>query len=51
MKAVHNFGAGDLLEIEPAAGGATVMLPFNETTVPVVDIAGGRIVVEPPVDA
>lgn len=50
VKAVHNFGAGDLLEIEPA-GGATMMLPFNETTVPLVDIAGGRIVVEPPVDA
>jgi 16S rRNA processing protein RimM len=51
IKAVHNFGAGDLLEIEPAAGGATVMLPFSETTVPAVDIAGGRIVVVPPADA
>lgn len=51
VKAVHNFGAGDLLEIEPADGGATVMWPFNESTVPVVDVAGGRIVVEPPVDA
>jgi 16S rRNA processing protein RimM len=50
VKAVHNFGAGDLLEIEPADG-ATIMLPFNETTVPLVDVAGGRIVVEPPVDA
>jgi len=51
VKAVHNFGAGDLLEIEPASGGPTVMLPFNETIVPSVDIAGGRIVVAPPVDA
>ncbi len=50
VKAVHNFGAGDLIEIEPA-GGTTIMLPFSESTVPVVDIAGGRIVVEPPVDA
>src|SRR4051812_14009123 len=24
VKAVHNFGAGDLLEIEPAQGGATL---------------------------
>jgi 16S rRNA processing protein RimM len=47
VKAVHNFGAGDLLEIEPAGGGATLMLPFTETAVPAVDIAGGRIVVEP----
>ncbi len=50
VKAVHNFGAGDLLEIEPA-GGATIMLPFNETTVPLVDVAGGKLVVELPVDA
>ena len=51
VKAVHNFGAGDLLEIEPANGGATIMLQFTEATVPTVDIAQRRIVVEPPVDA
>ena len=51
VKAVHNFGAGDLIEIEPADGGVTVMWPFNETTVPLVDVAAGKIVVEPPVDA
>ena len=51
VKAVHNFGAGDLLEIEPVGGGVTLMLPFTETTVPAVDIAGGRIVVEPPLEA
>ena len=50
VKAVHNFGAGDLLEIEPASG-ATVMLPFNEATVPLVDIAAKRLVVEPPADS
>jgi 16S rRNA processing protein RimM len=50
VKAVHNFGASDLLEIEPAAGGPTIMLAFSEQAVPVVDIAGGRIVVEPPAD-
>ena len=50
VKAVHNFGAGDLLEIEPAAGGASMMLPFTETTVPALDIAARKIVVEPPVD-
>jgi 16S rRNA processing protein RimM len=51
VKAVHNFGAGDLIEIAPADGSATVMLPFTETTVPTIDIAGKRIVVEPPVEA
>ena len=50
VKAIHNFGAGDLLEIEPASG-ATIMLPFNEATVPVVDVAGGKIVVDPPADS
>jgi 16S rRNA processing protein RimM len=50
VKAIHNFGAGDLLEIEPASG-ATVMLPFNEATVPLVDIAAKRLVVEPPADS
>jgi 16S rRNA processing protein RimM len=44
--AIHNFGAGDIIEIAPAPGSATVMLPFTEAAVPVVDIAGGRIVVD-----
>jgi len=51
VKAVHNFGAGDLIEIAPADGSATMMLPFTEATVPTIDIAGKRIVVEPPVEA
>ena len=50
VKAVHNFGAGDLLEIEPTSGGVTVMLPFTEAVVPSVDLAGGRVVVDPPAD-
>ena len=51
VRAVHNFGAGDVLEIEPADGGATVMLPFTVATVPTVDIAAKKIVVEPPVES
>jgi len=46
--AIHNFGAGDILELRPVSGGPTAMLPFTETVVPVVDIANGRIVAEPP---
>jgi 16S rRNA processing protein RimM len=49
--AVHNFGAGDILELRPPAGGTTIMLPFTDAFVPRIDIAGGRIVVEPPEDA
>jgi 16S rRNA processing protein RimM len=46
--AVQNFGAGDLLEIAPAAGGPTVLLPFTDAVVPMVDVPNGRIVVNPP---
>ena len=46
--AVHNFGAGDLLEIAPAGGGETVMMPFTAAIVPVVEMARGRIVVDAP---
>ncbi|MET0633217.1 MAG: ribosome maturation factor RimM [Xanthobacteraceae bacterium] len=49
--AVHNFGAGDILELRPPAGGTTIMLPFTDAFVPRIDIAGGRIVVEPPEEA
>lgn len=45
--AVHDFGAGTLLEIQPKEG-ASVMLPFTKAAVPAVDVAGGRIVIEPP---
>lgn len=45
--AVHDFGAGDVLEIE-AENGRSEMLPFTRTVVPTVDVAGGRIVVDPP---
>ena len=48
VAAVHNFGAGDLIEVQPAHGGMTVMLPFTETIVPMVDVAAGRIVIDPP---
>jgi 16S rRNA processing protein RimM len=48
VKAMHNFGAGDLLEIEPASGGNTLLLPFTAAVVPVVDIEGGKVVIAPP---
>jgi 16S rRNA processing protein RimM len=46
--AVHNFGAGDLIEVRSDAGGNTELLPFDEANVPAVDIANRRIVVDPP---
>jgi len=44
--AVHNFGAGDLLEVKPRAGGETVLVPFSEHTVPEIDIAAGKAVID-----
>jgi 16S rRNA processing protein RimM len=46
--AVHDFGAGDILELRPPAGGTTIMLPFTDAFVPAVDVAAGRITVAPP---
>ena len=48
---VHNFGAGDIIEIRPEGGGDLVMLPFTETVVPEIDLAKRRIVVAPPAEA
>ena len=46
VKAVLNHGAGDLLEVNTGQG--VVILPFSLAVVPTVDLAGRRIVVDPP---
>jgi 16S rRNA processing protein RimM len=46
--AVQNFGAGDLIEVKPDKGGATVLVPFTRDAVPEVDVEGGRLVLAPP---
>ncbi|MCZ8376662.1 MAG: ribosome maturation factor RimM [Beijerinckiaceae bacterium] len=45
--AMHDFGAGDLMEIRPASGGGTWLQPFTRVATPVVDIPGRRIVIDP----
>ena len=45
--AIHNFGAGDIIEIAPPAG-TTIMLPFSNAVVPTVDIPGGRVIIALP---
>jgi len=47
VRAVHDHGAGDLLEID-VAGGPSVLLPFTRAAVPLVDLAAARIVADPP---
>ena len=43
VKAVQDFGAGDLLEIEPPAG-PTWWLPFTRDAVPEVRLGEGRLI-------
>lgn len=45
VTAVHNFGAGEVIEIAPASGGPTLMLPFTESAVPEVNVKAGRMIV------
>ena len=47
--AIHNFGAGDIIEIAPPHG-VTMLLPFSNAVVPSVDVAGGRVVIELPAE-
>jgi 16S rRNA processing protein RimM len=46
---VLNFGAGDILDVRPPAG-ENLLLPFTRAVVPVIDLAGGRVVVTPPAE-
>jgi 16S rRNA processing protein RimM len=46
--AVHNYGAGDVIELRPVQGGETLLVPFTRETVPEVDIATGRVLIDPP---
>ena len=48
--AVHNFGAGDVIEIKPTAGGEPLLTPFTAATVPDIDLDARRIVVVPPAE-
>ena len=43
-----NYGGGDVLEIAPAEGGETLLLPFTKRVAPRIDFDAGRIVIEPP---
>lgn len=47
VAAIHDFGAGDLVEVACEDGGPTEMIPFTREQVPVVDVAAGRLVVVP----
>jgi 16S rRNA processing protein RimM len=47
VTAIHNFGAGDIIEIAPKSG-PSLLLPFTDAVVPTVDLAAGHVVIELP---
>jgi 16S rRNA processing protein RimM len=49
VTAIYNHGAGDLIEI--TRDGKVTLVPFTHRTVPNVDLAGGRIIVEPLIES
>ena len=48
VTALHNFGAGDLIEIRPVQGKTSEIIPFTKRCVPEIDLAGGQITIDPP---
>lgn len=46
VSAVHNHGAGDILEV--SGGPKVLLLPFTREVVPTVDLTAKRIVADPP---
>jgi 16S rRNA processing protein RimM len=47
VRAIHDFGAGDTLELA-RPGAPAVMVPFTRAVVPMVELAAGRLVLDPP---
>ena len=46
--AVHNHGAGDLLEVQGPGLAESLLLPFTRAVVPTVDLASRRVIVDLP---
>ena len=42
VRAIHNYGAGDILDVRPARGGG-MMLPFTREVVPEIDLEAGEL--------
>ncbi|MBA3910044.1 MAG: 16S rRNA processing protein RimM [Rhodobacter sp.] len=46
--AVHNHGAGDIIELSSDRHKSALLLPFTKAIVPNVDLAAGRLIVDLP---
>lgn len=47
VRGVQNYGAGDILEIIRPKG-PSLLVPFTRAAVPEIDLAAGRVLVDPP---
>ncbi len=48
ITAVHDHGAGDMLDVRLKGGSKSVLLPFTKEAVPTVDLTAGRVIVDMP---
>jgi 16S rRNA processing protein RimM len=46
--AIHNHGAGDIIEISSTRHKSALLLPFTKAIVPNVDLSAGRLIVDLP---
>jgi 16S rRNA processing protein RimM len=46
--AIHNHGAGDIIEISSTRHKSALLLPFTSVIVPNVDLSAGRVIVDLP---
>jgi 16S rRNA processing protein RimM len=46
--AVHNYGAGDVIEVQLAGSLETILVPFTRQAVPEIDVTARRLVIDPP---
>jgi len=51
VRAVHNHGAGDILEVHAPGRKTALLLPFTKAVVPTVDLGAGRIIADPPTES
>lgn len=50
LRAIHDHGAGDILEITGPGMKTPLLIPFTREAVPTVDLASRRIIVDPPLE-
>jgi 16S rRNA processing protein RimM len=48
VTAIHNHGAGDIIEISSTRHKSALLLPFTKAIVPNVDLSAGRLIVDLP---